>query len=166
MYVSAYMLAQAWWCQWRSPGVGPICRMDPLFLSLFPFHLNVCNYTRIMMNTIVLHQQVMSTGALVRFWWDHYTHNSYETPPLFFTFLHVWVPVSPKSRTTFLPSVDYQAPSLGSNQMGKESEYTFAKLSGAENYKECAREMVFALKDSGLWGYVDALTAPSSSRCL
>ena len=39
--------------------------------------------------------------------------------------------------------------------MGKESEYTFAKLSGTENYKEWAREMVFALKDSGLWGYVD-----------
>ena len=39
--------------------------------------------------------------------------------------------------------------------MGKESEYTFAKLSSAENYKEWAREMIFALKDSGLWGYVD-----------
>ena len=39
--------------------------------------------------------------------------------------------------------------------MGKESEHTFAKLSGAENYKEWAREMIFALKDSGLWGYVD-----------
>ena len=37
--------------------------------------------------------------------------------------------------------------------MGKESEYTFAKLSGAENYKEWAREMIFALKNSGLWGY-------------
>ena len=34
--------------------------------------------------------------------------------------------------------------------MGKESEYTFAKLSGAENYKEWAREMIFALKDSGI----------------
>ena len=31
--------------------------MDPpLFLSLFLFHLNVCNYTQIMMNIIVLHQ--------------------------------------------------------------------------------------------------------------
>ena len=39
--------------------------------------------------------------------------------------------------------------------MGKGSEYTFAKLSGAENYKKWAREMIFALKDSGLWGYVD-----------
>ncbi len=39
--------------------------------------------------------------------------------------------------------------------MGKESEYMFAKLSGAENYKEWAREMIFTLKDSGLWGYVD-----------
>ena len=39
--------------------------------------------------------------------------------------------------------------------MGKESEYTFAKLSGGENYKEWAREMIFALKDSGLWEYVD-----------
>ena len=45
--------------------------------------------------------------------------------------------------------------------MGKESEYTFAKLSGAENYKEWAREMIFALKDSGLWGYVDGtITRP------
>ena len=39
--------------------------------------------------------------------------------------------------------------------MGKKSEYTFAKLSGAENYKEWAREMISALKGSGLWGYVD-----------
>ena len=39
--------------------------------------------------------------------------------------------------------------------MGKESEFTFAKLSGAENYKEWAREMIFALKDSGLCRYVD-----------
>ena len=32
--------------------------MDPpLFLSLFLFYLNVCNYTQIMMNIIVLHQQ-------------------------------------------------------------------------------------------------------------
>ena len=29
----------------------------PLFLSLFFFHLNVCNTTQIMMNIIVLHQQ-------------------------------------------------------------------------------------------------------------
>ena len=65
------------------------------------------------------------------------------------------MPVSPKLPATLLTSVDYQAASLGSNQMGKESEYTFAKLSGAENYKEWAREMIFALKDSGLWGYVD-----------
>ena len=39
--------------------------------------------------------------------------------------------------------------------MGKKSEYMFAKLSGAENYKEWAKEMIFALKNSGLWGYVD-----------
>ena len=32
-----------------------------LFLSLFLFHLNVCNNTQIMMNIIVLHQQ---------FWWE------------------------------------------------------------------------------------------------
>ena len=32
------------------------------------FHLDVYNYTQIMMNIIALHQQVMSTGALVRFW--------------------------------------------------------------------------------------------------
>lgn len=45
--------------------------------------------------------------------------------------------------------------------MGKENEYTFAKLSGAENYKGWAREMIFALKDSGLWGYVDeTITRP------
>ena len=81
--------------------------------------------------------------------------------------MHVWVPVSPKSPTTFLLSVDYQAASLGSNQMGKESEYTFAKLSGAENYKEWAREMIFALKDLGLWGYVDGTIvkpAPLSAK--
>ena len=65
------------------------------------------------------------------------------------------MPVSPKSPATLLAKVDYQAAGLGSNQMGKESEYKFAKLSGAENYKEWAREMIFAMKDSGLWGYVD-----------
>ena len=65
------------------------------------------------------------------------------------------MPVSPKSPTTFLPSVDYQAASLSSNQIGKESEYMFAKLFGAKNYKEWVREKIFALKDLGLWGYVD-----------
>ena len=42
--------------------------------------------------------------------------------------------------------------------MCKESEYTFAKLSG----EEWARKMIFALKDSGLWGYVDGtITKPA-----
>lgn len=39
--------------------------------------------------------------------------------------------------------------------MGKENEYTLPKRSGTENYKEWARETIFALEDSGLWGYVD-----------
>ena len=64
--------------------------------------------------------------------------------------------VSPKSPTTFFLNVDYQAASMGSNQMGKKSKYTFVKLSGAENYKEWARIMIFALKNSELWGYVDS----------
>ncbi len=67
----------------------------------------------------------------------------------------------PKSPATLNTTVDYQAAGLGSNQMSKESEYTFAKLSGAENYKEWVREMIFALKDSGFWGYVDGtITRP------
>ena len=41
--------------------------------------------------------------------------------------------------------------------MGNEGEYTFAKLSGAENYKEWAGKMIFALKDLGLLGYVDGI---------
>ena len=43
----------------------------------------------------------------------------------------------------------------------------FAKLCGAENYKEWAREMIFALKGSGLWGYVDGTIvkpAPLSAK--
>ena len=40
--------------------------------------------------------------------------------------------------------------------MGKESEYTFAKLFKAENYKKWAKKMIFALKDSGFWEYVDS----------
>ena len=63
---------------------------------------------------------------------------------------------------TFLPSVDYQAVSLGGNQMGKESEYTFVKLFKAENYKEWAREMIFALKNSGLWKYIDGTIVKSA----
>ena len=59
--------------------------------------------------------------------------------------------------TTFLVSVNYQAASLSSNQIGKESEYTFAKLSDAKNYKEWAREMIFTLKDLELWEYVDGI---------
>ena len=65
-------------------------------------------------------------GALVRFWSDKYTHNSYETlPPAFLPSMHVRVPVSRISLATLLAKVDYQAAGLGSNQMGKESEYTF-----------------------------------------
>lgn len=40
--------------------------------------------------------------------------------------------------------------------MGKESKYTFAKPFKVENYKEWVREMIFTLKDLGLWGYVDS----------
>ena len=65
------------------------------------------------------------------------------------------MPASPRLPATLFTSVDFQAASLGSNLMGKESEYTFAKLSGAKNYKEWAREMIFASKDSGLWRYVN-----------
>ena len=77
-------------------------------------------------------------------------------------FNYVWVPVSPKSPATLFVWVDYQAAGFGSNQMGKKSEYTFVKPSGAENHKEWAREMIFALKGSGLWGYVDGtITKPA-----
>ena len=69
--------------------------------------------------------------------------------------IYVYVLISPKSPATLFTKVNYQAASLSSNQMGKESEYMFTKLSGAKNYKEWAREMIFALKDSGLWRYVD-----------
>ena len=51
--------------------------------------------------------------------------------------------------------------------MGKKSEYTIAKLSGVENYKKWAREMIFALKDSRLWRYVDGTIlkpAPLSAK--
>ncbi len=41
--------------------------------------------------------------------------------------------------------------------MGKKSEYTIAKLFRAENYKEWAREMIFALKKSRLLEYVDGI---------
>lgn len=56
---------------------------------------------------------------------------------------------------TFLLSIDYPATSLGINQMGKESKYTFTKFSSAKNYKKWAKEMIFALKDLGLWRYVN-----------
>lgn len=39
--------------------------------------------------------------------------------------------------------------------MSKKSKYTFAKFFGAENYKKWTREIIFALKDSRLWRYVD-----------
>lgn len=52
------------------------------------------------------------------------------------------MPIPP---ATLLAKVDYQAASLGSNQMGKESDYPFAKFFGAKKYKEWAREMIFAL---------------------
>lgn len=41
--------------------------------------------------------------------------------------------------------------------MGKKSEYIFAKLSSAENYKKWIREIIFALKDLGLWRYVNSI---------
>ena len=79
----------------------------------------------------------------------------------FLSSMYIWVPDRPKSPTALHTKVDYQVASLSSNQMGKENEHTFAKLSGAENYKEWAREMIFALKNSGLWGYVDStITRP------
>ena len=71
------------------------------------------------------------------------------------------MPDCPKSPTTLHTKVDYQAAGLGSSQMGTESEYTFAKLSGAKNYKEWAKEMIFALKNSRLLGYVNStITRP------
>ena len=39
--------------------------------------------------------------------------------------------------------------------MGKKSEYTFTKLSRTKNYKEWVRKMIFALKNLGLWRYVN-----------
>lgn len=45
--------------------------------------------------------------------------------------------------------------SLGSNQIDKKSKYIFEKLSDIENYKKRIREMIFALKDLGLWRYID-----------
>ena len=75
--------------------------------------------------------------------------------------MHILVSDCPKSPAILYTKVGYQAAGLGSNQMGKESEYTFAKLSVAENYKEWAREMIFALTDTGLWQYVDGtITRP------
>ncbi len=71
------------------------------------------------------------------------------------------MPDCPKSPPTLHTKVDYQAAGLGSNQIGKESEYTFAKLSSVENYKEWAREMIFASEDLRLLGYVDdTITRP------
>ncbi len=66
--------------------------------------------------------------------------------------MYLWLPNCPKSLATLYTKVDYQAAGLGSNQMVWESEYTFTKLSSTENYKEWIREMIFALKDLGLWG--------------
>ena len=51
-----------------------------------------------------------------------------------------------------LARVDYQATSLGNNQMGKESEYTFAKLSAAENYKRMGKGNDFCLERLGTLG--------------
>lgn len=51
--------------------------------------------------------------------------------------------------------------------MDKEREYTFAKLSAPENYKEWARKMIFALKNLELWGYIDRTimkSAPLSAK--
>ena len=47
--------------------------------------------------------------------------------------------------------------------MGKESEYTFAKPSNTENYKEWAREIIFALKDLELWEYIDGIIVKPAS---
>ena len=76
-------------------------------------------------------------------------------PPLFYLPCTYECLLVPKSPATLPTKVDYQAAGLGSNQMSNESEYTFAKLSDAKNYKERAKEMIFALKNSRLWGYVD-----------
>lgn len=77
------------------------------------------------------------------------------------------MPVSPKLPTTFFLNVDYQVARLSSNQMGKKSEYIFIKLSNTKNYKEYAKEMIFALKELRLWRYIDGTIvnlAPLSAK--
>lgn len=46
------------------------------------------------------------------------------------------MPVGFKLLIVFLFSVDYQAASLGGNQMDKKNKYIFAKFSNIENSKK------------------------------
>ena len=71
------MLAHAWWGQWRSLGVQSCMSRSPpkysprwiprcfIRFSLSLLRDHVCNYTRIMMNIIVLHQQIQENDSLL-----------------------------------------------------------------------------------------------------
>ncbi len=95
--ISAYELRSVAVYKPLSPKYSP--RWIPLFFFFSPYVW--CHNE---------HDRFTSTGhkpePLVRFWWDKYTHISYETLSLaFLPSMHLWVPVSPKSPATLFATL-------------------------------------------------------------